>query len=198
MDKDKRSLKDLFKPENKKLRMNVITAFAAGIVLILMGNTFFKTNESSPPSVPMPTEVKAEDTSIEYDKTERNLEKRLEAILSQVEGAGELKVMVTASCSSELVVAQELKKEKTTTQETVGQGDTRNIESEKSENAVVITEDKNGRGTPLVLKEEVPKIEGVVIVAQGGDDVLVKDSIIKAAEALLNVPAHKVQVLKMK
>ena len=52
-------------------------------------------------------------------------------------------------------------------------------------------------GKPIVVKENTPEIEGIVVVAQGGGNVLVKESISKAAQALFNVPAHKVEVLKM-
>lgn len=199
IDVDKNSLKDIFKPENKKLRTNILTAFMIGILLIIVGNTFFTNNEKQEQQILSESQEKSVDNStIQYDKTEKNLEKRLEGIFSQVEGAGQLKVMVTTSCSSEIVIAQEIKKEQTTTEEQAPQGDTRKIQSEKSENKIVMTEDKNGKGSPLVLKEEVPKIEGIVIVAQGGDNALVQDALVKAAQALLNLPAHKVQVLKMK
>lgn len=199
IDVDKNSLKNIFKPENKKLKTNILTAFMIGILLIIVGNTFFENNHKQLQQVSKESQEKiTEDSNIQYDKTERNLEKRLETIFSQVEGAGQLKVMVTMSCSSEIVVAQEVKKEQTTTEEQAQQGDVRKIQSEKSENKIVMAEDKDGKGTPLILKEEVPKIEGIVIVAQGGDNALVKDALVKAAQALLNLPAHKVQVLKMK
>ena len=41
-------------------------------------------------------------------------------------------------------------------------------------------------------------MEGVVIVAQGGGDPVVSAALNQAAQALLDVPAHKVAVLKMK
>lgn len=52
-------------------------------------------------------------------------------------------------------------------------------------------------GEPFIVKEKTPEIEGIVVVAEGGDDIIVKDAISKAAQALFNVPAHKVEVLKM-
>ena len=43
-----------------------------------------------------------------------------------------------------------------------------------------------------------PEIEGVIIVAEGGGDIIVKNSLISAANAALGVPTHKIEVLKMK
>jgi len=42
------------------------------------------------------------------------------------------------------------------------------------------------------------EISGIVIVAEGGDNVIVKDSLIRAAQALFGVSANKVEVFKMK
>ena len=47
-------------------------------------------------------------------------------------------------------------------------------------------------------EEMTAEISGIVIVAEGGDNVLVKDSLIRAAQALFGVPANKVEVFKMK
>ena len=51
---------------------------------------------------------------------------------------------------------------------------------------------------PLVLKEIQPKVQGVLVIARGGGSVEIKQSIIKAVQALLNVETHKIEVLKMK
>ncbi len=45
--------------------------------------------------------------------------------------------------------------------------------------------------------ENMPEIEGVVVVAQGGGEPTVVSEITSAIEALLGVPAHKIKVLKM-
>ena len=59
---------------------------------------------------------------------------------------------------------------------------------------------KTGKGVqePLVLKETAPKVEGVLILCEGGDNITIKEAISKACQALFNVPAHKIEVLKMK
>ena len=50
---------------------------------------------------------------------------------------------------------------------------------------------------PYVTKENMPEVEGIVIVAKGGGDGNVCADITAAAEALLGVPAHKIKGLKM-
>ncbi len=196
---DKRKLKELFSKENGSFRTNIAVAFMIGVLLIFLGNTFFSSKLSSESKSAMPS-VSHEDNTVpkESGSKEKDLEKRLESILSKVEGAGEVEVMVSLSYGKEKIVAEETKTESTDTTENASQGDKRDIKSTNSENKVVLTENADGSTSPLILKELEPQVEGVIIVAQGGDSILVKDSLSKAVQALLNVPAHKVEILKMK
>lgn len=195
---DKEKWKALFKSENKKLKVDLLMVFALGILLILLGNSFFMQNKPQQPAVQETAKPLSEDSNTVQSSGEGSLEKRLKNILSKVQGAGTIEVMVTTGYSSEMIVAEDKKEEKSTTTETASVGDERVIENVKSENSVVLLEGKDGSVQPLILKEGAPKVLGVVIVAEGADDVIVRDALSKAAEALLDVPAHKIQVLKMK
>ena len=55
----------------------------------------------------------------------------------------------------------------------------------------------DGSSSPVIIKEMTAEISGIVIVAEGGDDIFVKNSLIRAAQALFGVPANKVEVFKM-
>jgi stage III sporulation protein AG len=48
------------------------------------------------------------------------------------------------------------------------------------------------------LQEKEPELEGVVIVCDGGDDVLVKKEITEAVSALFQIETHKIKVMKSK
>jgi len=43
----------------------------------------------------------------------------------------------------------------------------------------------------------MPKIEGAIILAEGGGDVTIKTNIIQAVSAVTGLATHKVQVFKM-
>jgi stage III sporulation protein AG len=47
-----------------------------------------------------------------------------------------------------------------------------------------------------VIKTLYPKVTGIVVVTEGGNDVLVRAEISQAMEALFDLPAHKIKVLK--
>lgn len=193
---DREKWKNLLKTNQKKWKTDLFVVMILGMLLLLLSSSFFgkNPNEEESTAILEKTQEK-EEMAV---STQRSLERRLESILSKVQGAGEIRVMVTMTHSTELIVAEETKSEQSTTTENGQQGDQRVIENRKQENKVILLENKDGSNTPLVLKEMEPKVEGIVIVAQGGDDILVKESLSRAAQALLNVPAHKVEILKMK
>ena len=56
----------------------------------------------------------------------------------------------------------------------------------------------DGDETPFVNKEILPKIDGVLIVAEGGADASVRKNISEAVEALFGLDAHKIKIVKMK
>lgn len=53
---------------------------------------------------------------------------------------------------------------------------------------------KGGTSVPMTQTIVSPKVEGVIVTADGAGDVNVKTNIISAIEAITGVPAHKIQV----
>ena len=45
-------------------------------------------------------------------------------------------------------------------------------------------------------KELSPKVEGVIVIAEGGDDALVKQNITEAVQALFGIDTHKIRIMK--
>lgn len=127
---------------------------------------------------------------------EKQLEERLKKILSQVEGVGEVEVMIVLRESEEKVWRVDASTSISNTQETDQSGGVRKIESnERSEETIL--SGQSGQGEPILEKEIRPQIGGVVISAQGGGNPKVQAEITEAAEALFDVPSHKIKVLKM-
>lgn len=67
----------------------------------------------------------------------------------------------------------------------------------QQEESTVYVQDGSGGQTPYVIEEMEPQIQGVVIVAEGGDDPGVVQNITEAVMALFGVEAHKIKVMKM-
>ena len=128
----------------------------------------------------------------------QEVENRLEALLSSMDGVGEVKVMVTLSSSMEQVVEKDVPYSMDTTKETDSAGGSRDVVNSKQEETTVYVTDQAGKKTPYISKTLEPAIEGVTVVAQGGGNAVVQKNITDVIQALFGVEAHKIKVVKMK
>lgn len=163
--------------KDKKLLLTV----AAGI----LGIVFIVISEFIPKSSYKKAET-GEQNKNSVSSYEETLEKRLESIISSVDGAGRVQVMVTLDTSEQTQYAKDEKENSKSGDKT----------SEKSyEKKFVLTDDDGG----VVLKTtEEPEVRGVIVVCDGGDNAAVKNGITSAVRAALSVDSNKITVLKMK
>jgi len=106
--------------------------------------------------------------------------------------------MVSPLGSRETVFAIDANGSRSYTKESDGTGGSRETRTEQSNEQTVILTDRQGTDKPLVLREIEPRIEGIVIIAEGGDCPFVRDALTRAARAVLGLDAHMIQVLVMK
>lgn len=144
-------------------------------------------------------DIQASDQSWQDGMEERyaaDLEKRLTEVLSQMEGVGKVKVMITLKTSRELVVEKDHSAARSATNESDSQGGVRVITDTDSAESTVYSTD-GSVSIPYVAKTYAPKIEGVLVVAQGAGKGTVNRTIVEIVGALFGVEAHKVVVVKM-
>lgn len=123
------------------------------------------------------------------------LEKRLEDTLSRVSGVGAVEVMITLEATQELVLEKDRETENSSTTEEDSQGGNRfSQQISQSESTVYHS---SGNNEPYVVKTLLPKVKGVVVVAQGAGTGNINRNITDMVQALFNVEAHKVKVVKM-
>ena len=128
------------------------------------------------------------------------MERKLKDVLSKVSGVGEVEVMVTLRSTSEKVVEKDEEKESETVTGQDSQGGTRTTSRNSSSGTTVFGEDGSGTSSgqePYVTKELTPIVEGVVVIAQGGDEPVTVQNITEAVQALFNVDTHKIKVMKL-
>ena len=166
-------LRRLFCPENRQVRMKMAAGLLIGIVLLLCSR--FVEGEPKEKAV--------------AETVQQTTGERAERLLSQVAGAGQVQVLLTYATTAESTPARE---------EKIEESNGNSEETVSRESTVVLMEDGSGGQSPLILTETAPQVEGVLIVAQGAGDPLVCDGLSRAAQALLQVPAHKIAILKMK
>lgn len=129
------------------------------------------------------------------DASVTQLENRLEKILSNVEGVGKVQVMITLKSNGERVVEKDTESSESTKEEGAGQEKDKSRDITQKETTVMYNQG-SGSSEPYVVKELEPEIEGVLVIAQGGDSPAIAKNISEAILALFPVDAHKIKVMK--
>lgn len=125
-------------------------------------------------------------------------EARLAEILSNVSGAGKVKVFISFGDYGTNVVEKDVSY--TRNNEDRSGTDIQNTSTVNTENTetTVYTSDENGNEVPFVRKIMTPKVEGVLVVAEGGENQKVRGEMKEAIMALFGIEEHKIKVVKMK
>lgn len=124
-------------------------------------------------------------------------EKKLESLLSSMAGVGEVRVMLTFVSSEELVVEKDAPVMRSNTVEKDSEGGTRTVTSYEQGDSTVYRS-SSGESKPYVVKTLNPRVEGILVVAEGAGDGTVNSNITEIAQALFGVEAHRVKVVSMK
>lgn len=112
------------------------------------------------------------------DSYARSLEDQLESILSNVKGAGKVKVMVTLGSGYEYVYATE-----------------QTIKQSANGTTTTTTEVLLVDGQPVIAKEIFPSIQGVLVSASGAGDAIVKLNLVTAIQTVVDVPNSDITIL---
>ena len=134
--------------------------------------------------------------AVSGESYEEYLEEKTARILQEVEGAGEVTVMITLKSTGQKIVEKDQSSSSQTTQEADSSGGIRTTEDTFSEKSSVYEQGSDGSQSPYVSKELTPEIEGVVVIADGGDNAVVVQNITGAVQALFGVEAHKIKIMK--
>ncbi len=153
-------------------------------ILGVGGNIQESTEESEKEVIFMNKDLEADD-----------IEKRLEAILSQVKGTGQVTVMLTYEGSSEYKYAEVTDKHIKETTETDQTGGNREIVERSEKHQLILPRNSQGQEEPVLIREEYPNIKGVVVVAEGANNIKVKESITYAVQTALGIGSHRITVL---
>lgn len=129
-------------------------------------------------------------------ENETTAEERLREILSGIEGAGKVDVMITYEASSEVVTAQSVDKQTSIITETDASGKNKRSETVIENQEPVTVQDSDG-DSALVLVEKEPLVRGVIVVAEGAGNIKVRMDLLKAVQTALQVSSDKVEVFEM-
>lgn len=144
-----------------------------GIILMLLPVNSTHQEQESPPSI-------AEETAEEV-----TLQDQLSALLSQVSGAGNVKVLLTEATG-----------EKTHYQENTDTSTGEQTQTVRKDTVLVTNNSRDQQG--LIYQIDPPTYLGAVILCQGADQASVRLAITEAVANATGLGFNKITVLKMK
>lgn len=181
---DLRSLKEKF---TKKTAVKILVVIGIIGILLIFLSEFINTGNNS---------AKDNTTGNDYAAAyiDKN-EKRLEDIISKINGVGRVDVLITVESGVENIYETDNKNSDESV-ENQGQGSQtqRNTDNESSH---VIIDSKTGGQEALLTKQLEPEIKGVIIVCDGGNSAEVKEDIIHSVSTALGLPTNRISVNKM-
>jgi stage III sporulation protein AG len=134
--------------------------------------------------IPFGDKEKTETSVSATAPTQPDISKELSQILSQIDGAGEVSVMLTVRTGTSTVY-------QTDDSHTTGESGT------TRQDTVIIT-DENRAQSGLVQHIVYPEYRGAIIVCQGADNLQVRLNIMEAVARITGLGMDKISVLKMK
>ena len=181
------------KIKEKKLKRSdwLILVLAGILILIIALPTDTKEKKQAEEAK---ENISKENNTMEASKDE--IERKLEDILEKIDGAGDVKVMITYQDSGTQVVEKDKNTSENSLEESDSTGGVRSTKEQQLQESTVY-EDADAGNTPFVSKELLRKVEGILIVASGGDNQKVKQNISEAVLALFQVEAHRIKIVKM-
>ncbi len=180
----------------------LILILAAGILIVLLsvpnlGGSKSPRDNTKKDKITADLENGTNTTSYDVNTYVSEMENKLENVLKKVSGVGDVKVAITLKGSKQKIPLKDSTTEQESLNEVDGEGGSRTDMNVKKEDETILVDGEDGKSEPYIVQEKEPEIEGVLVIAEGGDDAELQMEIMEAVEVLFNVPAHKVKVMKM-
>lgn len=179
------NLKDkFFNPNCRRKNIENLVIFLVGVVIVIIaGSYIFSDDDTSSVSESSVSDVFDADV----------FETKLAKILSEIKGAGDVKVMISYKTGVETVPLLDTKDSNTVTEENDSES-ARRTEQNSVETSIIFNQEKSGNKVPYISKTIMPVVEGVIVTCDGGGDEIVKANVIKAVTVITGITANKVQV----
>lgn len=172
MGETKKALAQLFcKLKNDKKSVVTLALGFLGIVLMLLSELpSFSSSDNT-------VEAKQEIYAVS------DLCRDVEKLISQVEGAGEVSVMLTYETAGEKIFAKD--------REAENSADNKRRTSDKY---IIVDGDQGENG--LIVKEIYPEIRGIAVVCTGGDNPQVRREISVLLSALFDIGSNRISIAR--
>lgn len=157
--------------KDKKALFTVMFGLLGMLLILLSELPFFSSSEKK-------------ETHNESAGICENLEQEVEKLISKINGAGKVSVMLTYESDGERVFAKDTE---TKTQQ--------NDNSQSNEKYIIV--DSSQGETGLLVKVIYPRVRGVAVVCSGGADPTVRSEISAVLSALFDIGSNRISIASM-
>jgi len=161
--------------QSKNKTKTVLAVVLFAVVIIIFASTYFPSSSSN---------NKTQNTIISVSDYASNTELRLKRLLSSVKGVGNVDVFIYIKSSEEIVYKEDTETITSSANTTV-------------KNTTVFDQSGNEKNAVVVVTK-FPQIEGVLIVAGGTGNSIIKLKIIDAVSCVLGLSPSRIEVLEGK
>lgn len=190
---DIKKLTEIFKWDKKKPNWNYLIILLL-LVLCYIVIDFFSASKNVKVNVSKEEETKVVNALLNYEQNQKN---ELKYILGQMDGVGRVDVMLYFESGEEQVPAIDITRSVNSTEETDNEGGKR-VNNQNNDGSKVVMTNSGMKNEPFVLKVNKPKLTGVMVIAEGAGDEIIKFNISKAVSKLYDIELEKVYVYPMK
>ncbi|MDD6489109.1 MAG: hypothetical protein PUG48_04770 [Clostridia bacterium] len=176
--------------KNEKVLKIIVFIGLAGIALIFCTSLFKPSQQTKTTDEP---DIQTSDFVEQYRK---NLCEELGNMIASIKGAGKTKIMLTMEQSVQNVYATDNDvQQKESSQKN---SDSENADTQKNEKKTcIIVRQSDGSEKAITISQIMPKVKGVLVVCDGGEDPLVRQRITEAVSAILNISSAHICVTKL-
>ena len=181
-------IKKIWGEWKKKIGMpRMLLLFLCGLLLLILS---WPRKEEEGPDLSSSEAARTEVMSDEAYAAQ--LEKKALRIVESMEGVEKAEVAITLKDSGEKVVQKNIRNSAAAATEIDQEGGSRISSEQYLQEEAVLAE-----GQPYVIQENKPEIAGIAVCVKGTGTPLEISEISEAMQALFDVPAHRIKVLKM-
>ena len=171
---------------SKKQIENVVIFIILLIIVIIVINSLFSEEKNVTQKIESQEII---NNTVNSDE----LEIKLQKILSSINGVGNVEVMISYSNTVTQIPMFNTKENTTTIEEQDVNGGKRKTEEISNEQSIIF-EEKNSTKIPALKQTMMPEVIGVIVVAEGANNQVVKENIKNAVQAVVNIASHHIQV----
>ena len=143
------------------------------VALVLLAGLLLMLLPDAPEEKAAPAEVRQEQ--------QETLQDQLGDLLSHMQGAGKVRVLLTVGSGAEIVYQTD-----------------KNVRSDGQQSDTVLVTDSQRSQTGLIRQVNPPEYLGAVVLCQGADNPSVKLSVVEAVSKATGLSTDRITVLKMK